>query len=55
MSCGCMNQKMGKGHEQKNMTGEGSHALEVLNERYAKGEMNREEYKRIREDIMAGD
>ncbi len=45
---------MGKEHDEGKMNSDVSRALEVLNERYAKGEMNREEYKIMREDIMGG-
>ena len=62
MSCGCMN------HSGKNMAGHhtdqtedtggnagrvSSSAINILNERYARGELSREEYLKMRGDIAA--
>lgn len=60
MCCGC------KGHSGKNnsmyeenkkdaMSGDGSDPLKILNVRYARGELKREEYIKMREDITSGD
>ncbi len=63
MSCGCMNK--GKNMSMNNMQTESdgkkvensgsSNALAILNDRYAKGELGREEYIKMREDIINGD
>ena len=62
MSCGCMN------HSGKNMAGHhtdqnedmggnvgivSSSAMNILSERYARGELSREEYLKMRDDIAA--
>ncbi len=64
MSCGCMNNS-GKNMGMNNMQAESdgkkvvssgsSNALAILNERYAKGELGREEYIKMREDIIKDD
>ena len=64
MSCGCMNnsrKNMGMYNMQaesdgKKVVNSGSaNALAILNERYAKGELSREEYIKMREDIIKGE
>ena len=64
MSCGCMNnsrKNMGMDNMQTESDGKkvvssgSSNALAILNERYAKGELGREEYIKMREDIIKDD
>ena len=64
MSCGCMNnsgKNMGMNNKQTESDGKkvvssgSSNALAILNERYAKGELGREEYIKMREDIIKDD
>ncbi len=59
--CGGMNQS-GKGMNmhskpcnEKERDGGSRAALTILNERYAKGELGREEYLKVREDILSDD
>ncbi len=64
MSCGCM-KNAGKNMGMNNMQAESdgnkvvnsgsANALAILNERYAKGELGREEYIKMREDIIKDD
>ena len=37
--------------EQRRSSDEAKSALDILNERYARGEISREEYQRMREDL----
>lgn len=60
MSCGCMGhlKKDNTAHEESKrdaVSDEKSDPLKILNLRYARGELKRDEYMKMRDDIIAGD
>jgi uncharacterized membrane protein len=50
-----MNNKQTESDGKKVVSSGSSNALAILNERYAKGELGREEYIKMREDIIKDD
>ena len=50
-----MNNMQAESDGKKVVNSSGSNALAILNERYAKGELGREEYIKMREDIIKGE